>query len=174
MSARARLGALHDRSGLDRDGLAHECTNRSRYGLDVWESALLAVYKHGSEPFSDAAMNATFWSTLESVVASSTMARVAGVEPGPALRPLAITAGDLPAFRHLLAVALERLHKDEAHAQAACNRAMDAKARHPVGSSRARLTTLNARWASAAEHRDRVRDARVLAEQLLARAGGGL
>lgn len=81
-----------------------------------------------------------------------------------------IEIDDPQAFRHLVAVALEQLRKDEAKAQAACDRAMAARARHPPGTSRARVTTLNARWGRAAEHRDRVQAARVLAEELLTRS----
>jgi hypothetical protein len=40
-------------------------------------------------------------------------------------------------------------------AQRASERGMEARMRHPVGSSRAKSTTLNANWARSAEHRDR-------------------
>jgi hypothetical protein len=168
VSARARLGMLHDRSGLDLDDLASACRDvPSTLGWSGlhWQSAFQHVYRTGADPGPD------FWTVLETVIAGvekHALSRTICVEPGPTLRAFAITTGELPAFRHLLAVALERLRKDEARAQAACDRTMDARAHQPPGSSRARVTTLNARWASAAEHRDRVRDARVLAETLLA------
>lgn len=53
---------------------------------------------------------------------------------------------------------LARLRRDLARAQAASTRAMDARAALPPGSSRARVTTANARWARAAEHRDRIQE----------------
>ena len=45
----------------------------------------------------------------------------------------------------------QQLVRAEAASLAAC----DARAALPPGSSRARVTTANARWARAAEHRDR-------------------
>ena len=45
-----------------------------------------------------------------------------------------------------------------AKAQAASTRAMDARARLGPGSTRARVTTANANWANAAEHRDRCKE----------------
>ena len=44
-------------------------------------------------------------------------------------------------------------------AQAASHRAMDRRRALPPGSTRARVTTANANWARAAEHRDRISDA---------------
>lgn len=42
------------------------------------------------------------------------------------------------------------------NARAASERAADARANLPPGSSRAKVTTANARWRSAAEERDRL------------------
>lgn len=41
-------------------------------------------------------------------------------------------------------------------AQKKSERAAEARRQHPVGTSRARSTTLNANWARSAEHRDRL------------------
>ena len=76
--------------------------------------------------------------------------------------------GTKQALRHVLTAAVESLTVTERKAQAASERAMDARGALPPGSSRARVTTANARWASAAEHRDRVRDALHLAQAMLA------
>lgn len=54
-------------------------------------------------------------------------------------------------FDRLLDLA-QQLVRAEAASVAAC----DARAALPPGSSRARVTTANARWVRAAEHRDRV------------------
>lgn len=50
---------------------------------------------------------------------------------------------------------IARLERALADAQAASLRAMDRRRALPPGSSRARVTTANANWARAAEHRDR-------------------
>lgn len=51
---------------------------------------------------------------------------------------------------------VRRLERELARAQKASTRASDARASLPPGSSRARVTTANARWMRAAEHRDRI------------------
>ena len=51
---------------------------------------------------------------------------------------------------------LERYRKLLAYAEKDSARACEARGRLPMGSSRARVTTANARWRSAAEHRDRL------------------
>lgn len=48
------------------------------------------------------------------------------------------------------------LIRDLAKAQAASERASEARRNAAPGTSRAKITTLNARWARAAEHRDRL------------------
>lgn len=53
---------------------------------------------------------------------------------------------------------LERLKKELAKAQAESLKAAAARHALPPGSSRARVTTANARWASAAEARDRIQE----------------
>ena len=50
----------------------------------------------------------------------------------------------------------ESLARELARAEAASAKAAEARSRLPPGSSRARVTTANARWARAAEHRDDV------------------
>lgn len=65
---------------------------------------------------------------------------------------------------------LERLERELAKAQAKSHKAMDARRKHPPGTSRARSTTLNANWARAAEQRDRVQAALDAARAALARA----
>ncbi len=51
---------------------------------------------------------------------------------------------------------LSHLVRELARAQKASERASAARAALPPGSSRARVTTANARWMRAAEHRDRL------------------
>ncbi len=51
---------------------------------------------------------------------------------------------------------IKRLERALEKAQAASLRASEARRRLPYGSSRARVTTANANWARAAEHRDRI------------------
>ncbi len=64
-----------------------------------------------------------------------------------------------------------RLTKLLAKAQATSLKWAERRHKMPMGSSRARVTTANAEWARAAEHRDRISDqldqacARVAAEQ---------
>ena len=53
---------------------------------------------------------------------------------------------------------VQRLERAMEKAQKASTRAMDSRGRLPAGSSRARVTTANANWARAAEHRDRISD----------------
>ncbi|HEU4727722.1 MAG TPA: hypothetical protein VFT22_07530 [Kofleriaceae bacterium] len=50
---------------------------------------------------------------------------------------------------------IAQLEKRLADAQAKSTRAAERRAALPPGSSRARVTTANANWARAAEHRDR-------------------
>lgn len=57
------------------------------------------------------------------------------------------------------ATELRALLKRYIDAQAASTRAQDARGRLEAGSTRARVTTANANWAKAAEHRDRCKDA---------------
>lgn len=51
---------------------------------------------------------------------------------------------------------IAQLERELARAEAASARACNARASLPAGSSRARVTSANARWARAAEHRDRI------------------
>lgn len=51
---------------------------------------------------------------------------------------------------------IKRLKRELARAEAASARWADRRAALPPGSSRARVTSSNAKWARAAEHRDRV------------------
>jgi sirohydrochlorin ferrochelatase len=74
------------------------------------------------------------------------------------------------ALRRVLAAAVTELTAAERKAQVASERACMARGNLPAGSSRARVTTANARWARAAEERDRVQEARQMAEEMLARA----
>lgn len=52
--------------------------------------------------------------------------------------------------------AIAKATRELVKAEAASERAMDRRMNLPSGSSRARITTANARWATAAEERDRV------------------
>lgn len=52
---------------------------------------------------------------------------------------------------------LDQLRKALAAAEAKSARLCEARASLPAGASRARVTSANARWASAAEERDRIR-----------------
>jgi hypothetical protein len=63
-------------------------------------------------------------------------------------------------------VTIPELERELARAQRASEKASAARAALPPGSSRARVTTANARWMRAAEHRDRI-----LAQLEAARAG---
>lgn len=58
---------------------------------------------------------------------------------------------------------LRTLARQLEDAEKACIKATAARAALPAGSSRARVTTANARWATAAEHRDRCEAALVAA-----------
>ena len=51
---------------------------------------------------------------------------------------------------------ISRLERALRAAQAASDRAMERRRALPTGSSRARVTTANALWMTAAEHRDRI------------------
>lgn len=53
---------------------------------------------------------------------------------------------------------LERLKKELVKAQTKSRKAAAARHALPPGSSRARVTTANARWANAAEARDRLQE----------------
>ena len=55
--------------------------------------------------------------------------------------------------------------KSYLRAHAESQRAADARAALPIGSTRARVTTANARWARAAEERDRLWSALTHAEK---------
>lgn len=48
------------------------------------------------------------------------------------------------------------LRRELSSAERSSSRAAEARSKLPPGSSRARVTTANARWARAAEHRDRL------------------
>ena len=53
MSVRARLAALHDRSGVDLDGLAIACAKvpeQAFGGILAWASAITFVYRTGLDP----------------------------------------------------------------------------------------------------------------------------
>jgi len=58
---------------------------------------------------------------------------------------------------------IARLAKLYAQAVEQSERASDVRAALPIGSSRARVTTANARWMSAAENRDRIMNSLVKA-----------
>lgn len=51
---------------------------------------------------------------------------------------------------------MAKLRRELERAQMKSMRAMEARFRLPAGSSRARVTSANAKWAAAAEHRDRI------------------
>ena len=53
-------------------------------------------------------------------------------------------------------LAVTRLEAELAAAQKVSDKASRARAALPAGSPRARVTSANARWANAAEHRDRI------------------
>jgi hypothetical protein len=65
------------------------------------------------------------------------------------------------------AARLKALRRDLARSEAKSARLCAARAALPPGSSRARVTTANARWARAAEERDRLLRAVELAEAQL-------
>lgn len=58
--------------------------------------------------------------------------------------------------RHILAAALVELRRQHARVQAASERAAAKRRDLPAGTSRARVTTANSKWARAAEERDRL------------------
>ena len=62
----------------------------------------------------------------------------------------------IPAPTAYVALGAPRLRRLLARAQARCDSCSAARAALPPGSSRARVTTANARWARAAEERDRI------------------
>jgi hypothetical protein len=62
---------------------------------------------------------------------------------------------------------IKQLQRELARAEKQSQLACDARAALPAGSSRAKVTTANARWARAAEHRDRI--AKQLADVLAAK-----
>jgi len=51
----------------------------------------------------------------------------------------------------------QRLERELARAEVASKKACEARGALPTGTSRARITTANARWMRAAEYRDRLR-----------------
>jgi hypothetical protein len=51
---------------------------------------------------------------------------------------------------------IAELRRELSRAQKASDRASEARFNLPPGSTRARVTTANARWMRAAEHRDRI------------------
>lgn len=53
---------------------------------------------------------------------------------------------------------IKRFEKELAKAERALEKASKARAGMPPGSTRARITTANARWSSAAEHKKRIQD----------------
>lgn len=62
---------------------------------------------------------------------------------------------------------IKRLEKALAAAQRKSMKAAEARARLPAGATRARVTTANARWARAAEERDRIeRELRAAREEV--------
>lgn len=63
---------------------------------------------------------------------------------------------------------VERLRRLLLEAQHKSTKAQESRMRLPAGSSRARVTTANARWARAAEHRDRLQDQLTSAEMTAA------
>ncbi len=63
---------------------------------------------------------------------------------------------------------IKQLQRELARAEAKSRLAAEARAGLPAGSSRAKVTTANARWARAAERRDRI--ARQLADAIAAEA----
>lgn len=67
---------------------------------------------------------------------------------------------------------IAQLEADLAAAQAKSHAAMDRRRALPAGSSRARVTTANANWARAAEHRDRCSDRLDLARAAATPAAG--
>lgn len=83
------------------------------------------------------------------------LAIIAQAKPAPG----ATLAGSPPASSAEAAADVKRLERELAKAQAKSTAAMDARRRQPPGSSRARVTTANANWMRAAEHRDRISDA---------------
>ncbi len=74
--------------------------------------------------------------------------------------------GDLESLR----ADIVRLERELAKDQKASARAMEAKMRLGRGASRARVTTANARWANAAEQRDKTLDRLEIARERLRRA----
>jgi hypothetical protein len=84
----------------------------------------------------------------------------------PATIKIEIQRTDLGAMGTLMGHALIALKAAEQKAQAASDKACEARQALPPGSSRARVTTANARWASAAEQRDKIQAACILAEQI--------
>lgn len=70
-----------------------------------------------------------------------------------------MTAGEVEAIR----VIVNRSFRDLETAQRASTKASEARAALPAGSSRAKVTTANARWMRASEERDRKEDALVQA-----------
>jgi len=72
----------------------------------------------------------------------------------------------------LLLAQLKRARRELEAAQRKSTKASEARAALPAGSSRARVTTANARWGVAAEARDRAAAEVARLEQMLAAEGG--
>lgn len=85
---------------------------------------------------------------------------------------VAFDVHNLRALRQVLTVALVTLRADLAKAQAKSTRAMGVRGRLPAGSTRARVTTANARWMAAAEERDRIKEMYEMAEHLISQLPG--
>ena len=67
---------------------------------------------------------------------------------------------------------IKKLRRELAKAQAASLKAAEDRGNLPAGSSRARVTTANARWRTLAEYRDRVQaDLNAALDALTARSG---
>lgn len=101
----------------------------------------------------------TFWFTdargeLEPV--DSMGAALAIVQAQQARPDAPAQTAPAPASAAEAAAEVKRLERELAAAQAKSTRAMEARMGRPPGTSRARATTLNANWARAAEHRDRI------------------
>lgn len=92
------------------------------------------------------------WTFLRGGTKAEAVVTLEGID-APAPRPVAPSAD------------VEALRRELAAAQAKSLRAMDARRALPAGSSRARVTTANARWARAAEARDLIAARLASAEQ---------
>lgn len=112
-------------------------------------SALFVLIGSGRNP-------RTFWFSdargeLEAVDSMGHALRIAAEVTRTVVTSESVTRTDPKATAEV-----QRLERELAKAQAKSTRAMEARMNRPVGTSRARATTLNANWARAAEQRDRV------------------